>query len=154
MKQQSVKYFIFILLIAVLVMLMVAIAIWHNTPLPTQKLSSEIYPLFSNLKWSTVSAQKIQNTNGYQITATDTINNNVDARNFFNYYDNKLRALGWGIDNNFAADGILGSQVGYKKENNYIILSYNIKPGKVTSKENEPLQWTCPCDVAYSIFTK
>ena len=46
-----------------------------------------------------------------------------------------------------------GSQVGYQKDGNYIVLWYNIKPGKVTSSANEPLQWICPCDVTYTIFT-
>jgi hypothetical protein len=116
-------------------------------------ISSDIYPLYSNLKWGNSSPQIIQSIAGFQITATDNINNNSDAKKFFNYYDSKLKSSGWSLDNNFSADGILGSQIGYQKDSNYIILGYTIKPGTVTSGTNEPLQWTCPCAIAYSIFT-
>ena len=124
------------------------------------EISSDVYPTYSDLKWSVSSAktntEPVSGTkiNGYEITATGSINNsNVDASKFFNYYDSKLKALGWAIDNNFAADGVLGSQVGYQKGANYIVLNYKITPGKITSAENEPIQWTCPCAVTYSIFT-
>jgi len=117
------------------------------------EIAGDVYPLFSSLKWSASSAQRIQDISGYQITATDTINSNTDARKFFSYYDSKLKSQGWTTDNSFAADGILGSQVGYEKSGSYIILGYTIKPGKITSGANEPLQWTCPCSVTYTVFT-
>ena len=119
---------------------------------------SDVYPIYSDLKWSSAVAktttEPISGTiiNGYEITATGTINNNVDAGKFFDYY-RKLSATGWAIDNYFAADGILGSQVGYNNGGNYIVLNYTITPGKVTSGANEPMQWTCPCSVKYTIFT-
>ncbi len=117
------------------------------------KILSDVYPLFSNLKWGQAGPSPMQRLPGYQITATGKINANQDTQEFFNYYDKKLKALGWSIDNSFAADGILGSEVGYKKGDNEIVLSYNITPGKVTSGTDEPLQYTCPCDVTYTIFT-
>ena len=114
---------------------------------------SDAYPLFSNLKWSNEAPKTNQNLAGYEITASGQIQNNTDARDFFNYYDTKLKAAGWAADNNFAADGVTGSQVGYQKGNDYIVLSYTITPGKITSNANEPLQYTCPCGATYSIFT-
>jgi len=119
---------------------------------------NDIYPLFSDLKWSKASAKDnkepvTDNTiKGFEITAEGTIQNNADAVKFFNYYDQKLKQSGWAIDNYFAADGILGSQRGYKKDFDFIVLGYNIKPGKIISGENEPLRWECPCSVTYSIF--
>ena len=70
----------------------------------------------------------------------------------FNYYKEKLGASGWVEDGNFSADGVTGSQVGYNKGNNYIVLDYNIKPGKMTSGPNEPMAWECPCEVTYTAF--
>lgn len=122
------------------------------------EILSDIYPTFSDLKWGDVSKKIINEpvTNvvisGYEITANGTINNNTDASKFFTYYK-KLSGSGWVVDNYFAADGILGSQVGYNNGGNYIVLGYTITPGKVTSGANQPLQWTCPCNVKYTIFT-
>lgn len=122
------------------------------------EILGDIYPTFSDLKWSDVSAKTIAEPvtdiaiSGYEITTQGQINNNVDASKFFNYYK-KLTNSGWTVDNYFAADGILGSQMGYKKDNNYIVLNYSITPGTVTSGANEPLQWICPCSVKYTIFT-
>lgn len=118
-----------------------------------------VYPLYSGVNWETVGQKKntVPASNialeGYGLKGQGKINQNQDAQKFFDYYDKKLKAAGWSIENNFAADGVKGSQIGYKKDENYIVLSYNITPGKVTSKENEPLRWTCPCQVQYEIFT-
>jgi len=122
---------------------------------------NDVYPTYSDLKWSNTTAtaktinEPLSNVviNGYEITATGTIDNNMAARKFFDYYDQKLKDIGYATDNNFAADGVLGSQQGYQNGGNYVVLSYKITPGKVTSGENEPLQWTCPCDTTYTIFT-
>jgi len=124
-------------------------------------ISNDVYPVFANgsFKWSNESVKTINEPitnlviNGFEITATGKINKNTNASEFFSYYDTKLKEAGWTVDNNFAADGVKGSQVGYKKDSNFIVLSYNIKPGKVISGTNEPLQYTCPCDVTYTIFT-
>jgi hypothetical protein len=119
---------------------------------------SEVFPTFSDLKWGEEVAKTITEPvsnvkiSGYEITATGTINKNVDASKFFDFYK-KLAQSGWVVDNYFAADGVLGSQVGYNNGGNYIVLGYNIKPGTVTSGQNEPLQYTCPCQVTYTIFT-
>jgi hypothetical protein len=118
-----------------------------------KKLLNDVYPLFSNLEWSQPGPSPMQRLPGDEVTATVQIAKNTDAREFFNYYDKKLKALGWTVDNSFSADGVTGSYVGYKKDNNEVVLSYNIKPGKVTSGANEPLQYTCPCDVTYTVFT-
>jgi len=121
-------------------------------------ISGDVYPLFSDLKWSSSTAKTIQepvsriSISGYEITVTATISKNLDAGKFFNYYK-KLLNSGWQTDNNFAADGVTGSQMGYIKGNNYIVLNYSITPGKIISGANEPLQYTCPCQVKYSIFT-
>lgn len=122
------------------------------------EISGDVYPIFSGAKWGNAVAKTITEPitdveiNGYEIIAQGKINQNQDAYKFFDFYDKKLKKAGWAVDNNFAADGIKGSQVGYKKDNNYIVLSYNITPGEITSGKNEPLRWTCPCDVTYTVF--
>jgi len=119
---------------------------------------SDVYPIYSDLKWSTSVAKKITEPvsnvkiNGYEITAVGQTSGMLDASKFFDYYK-KLTQSGWAVDNYFDADGITGSQVGYNNGGNYIVLNYNITPGKVTSGQNEPLQYTCPCQVTYTIFT-
>ena len=123
------------------------------------EILSDVYPTFLDLKWGDAVAKTISEpvTNvkivGYEIKLEDKINNNIDASKFFQYYSKKLEKSSWRVDNYFAADGITGSQVGYNNGGNNIVLSYSIKPGKITSGQNEPLQWTCPCDVTYTIFT-
>jgi hypothetical protein len=117
-----------------------------------------IYPFYSGVNWETVGPKKmtvpVSNIalEGYGVKGQGTINQNQDAQKFFNYYDSKLKAAGWTVENNFAVDGVKGSQVGYRKNTDYIVLSYNITPGKVTSGANEPLAWTCPCQVQYDVF--
>jgi len=120
------------------------------------KMESDIFPLFSNLKWDIALEKKVEPVtqtaiSDYVIKANATINQNQDADKFVAYYNKKLKAAGWVDENNFAADGIKGSQRGYKKGNSYVVLSYNITPGKIISGENEPLQWECPCSIVYTI---
>lgn len=121
-------------------------------------LWDDIYPFYAGVNWETVGPKKMTvpvsdlALEGYGVKGQGKINQNQDAQKFFNYYDNKLKSAGWAVENNFAADGVKGSQIGYKKGTDYIVLSYNITPGKVTSGENEPLQWTCPCQVQYDVF--
>jgi len=132
----------------------------NNTCMPVILLD-DVYPLFSdgNLNWGSavekITQIPVKNTSikGYEIKAEGTISQNIDARNFMNYYDAKLKTSGWVVENNFAADGIKGSQRGYKKGNDYIVLSHDITPGKITSGENEPLQWECPCGIVYTIMS-
>lgn len=132
----------------------------NNTCMPVILLD-DVYPLFldGTLSWASATEKitqiPVKNTTvkGYEIKAKGIINQNQDAGKFFNYYDQKLKASGWVDENNFSADGIKGSQRGYKKGDNYIIMSYNITPGKIISGENEPLQWECPCDVIYTIMS-
>lgn len=117
-----------------------------------------IYPLYSGVNWETVGSKKntvpVSNIalEGYGVKGQAKISSNTDAGKFFAYYDVKLKSAGWTIENNFSADGVGGSQVGYKKDSDYIVLSYKITPGKIISRKNEPLQWTCPCQVQYDIF--
>lgn len=120
-------------------------------------LLDDVYPLFGDLKWSPVTPKKAEGSDpidGLEIKAQSSVNSGVqDAEKFFDYYKNKLANLGWQDDWGFSADGVLGSQIGFKKGNDKIVLGYQVKPGKVTSSENEPLQFTCPCPVTYSVFT-
>lgn len=178
----KINYKIFlIILLAVFVVPQIALAAWWNpfswgiwnrifhfqkTEQQVQKqkqqnkssvgekdMLSDVYPLFSNLKWGNVTPKKNQEIIGYEITAKATVDSLQSGQDFFNFYDTKLKQIGWVVANNFAADGVTGSQIGFKKGNNYIVLGYNLKYGKIISKENEPLQGTCPCTMTYTIFT-
>jgi hypothetical protein len=110
------------------------------------------------VNWEPVTSKKITvpSSNialeGYGTKGSKQIGANEDAIKFLDYYSQKLKLSGWVVENNFAADGINGSQIGYKKNSDYIVLSYKINPGKIVSKKDEPLQWTCPCKVDYNIF--
>ncbi len=121
------------------------------------EMFSDLYPMYPDLKWGTPVASTVKvldfNIKGYEISATDKVNGNSDANKFVDYYDTKLKATGWVDENNLAADGIQGSQRGYKKGNDYIVISYYITPGKITSGENEPLQWECPCGIVYKVMS-
>jgi len=119
---------------------------------------SDVYPLFSNATWSSPITTKLDTSNEsnvpvQEIKGTGQISDNTQSQDFSNYYKNKLTAAGWTEDVTMAANGNVGGEVAYRKDNNLIVLNYQLTPGKITSGANEPMQWTCPCNMNYKIFT-
>ncbi|KKP32302.1 MAG: hypothetical protein A2312_00050 [Candidatus Staskawiczbacteria bacterium RIFOXYB2_FULL_32_9] len=119
-------------------------------------LLGDVYPLFGDLKWSPITPKKaegVEPIGGFETKSQTKISGFSEAEKFFTYYKNKLTNLGWQDDWSFSADGVLGSQIGFKKGDDRIVLSFNLKPGKIISGVNEPLRYECPCETTYSIFT-
>lgn len=119
-------------------------------------LLEDVYPLYGDLEWSPITPKKAEGAvpiDGLGTKAELIVSGMQEGYKFIGYYENKLVKLGWEQDGNFTVDGVNGSQTGYKKGENRIVLGYSLKPGKIISGKNEPLQYTCPCKMTYSIFT-
>jgi hypothetical protein len=120
---------------------------------------NEVYPLSPGANWGekkmttimpgeenitkpligiTIESQPIINTTN--ITAT--------SLPFETYYEKKLAAAGWVVDNTLAAGGPGAEIVGYKKGTDYIILRYT----SVFKNKGNNSPETCPCDITLSLF--
>jgi len=115
-------------------------------------LAADVYPLYGSLTWGTVVATTSRLLTGSIVTSQPITNiSDISAITapFEKYYKDKLQSLGWSMDNSQAA-GRPGSDVtGYKKGDEYIILSYRtVFHG---GGANEPV--ACPCDTSFSVFT-
>jgi hypothetical protein len=123
------------------------------------------YPLASGITWGdmqfatttisagTQNAQGAQNVlAGIKIMSQPILNiTNLSAPSlpFENYYQKKLTAAGWTVDNAIAAGGPGAEITGYKKGSDYIILRYSSvfkNDGGGVAPES------CPCDMTFSIF--
>lgn len=181
MAQNFKKYFAITLLLAVLVLPSFAQASWYNPfswgiwqkigsifhkqeiaqvqPVIKNKeklLLEDVYPLYGSVNWLPATPKKsesVEPLDGLEVKAETKTNGFTDAEKFFIYYKDKLTKLGWADDSNFSADGVLGSQIGFKKGDGRIVLGFSIKPGKVISSQNEPLRYECPCQTTFSVFT-
>ena len=67
---------------------------------------------------------------------------------FDTYYQKKLTAAGWKVDNMLAAGGPGAEIVGYTKGGEYIVLEYSSVFKNVPQNAPE----TCPCDITFSVF--
>jgi hypothetical protein len=120
------------------------------------------YPLASGITWGDLKAAtttipaKSQNAQsvlaGIQITSqpiTNITNLSATSLPFVSYYQKKLSAAGWTVDNAIAAGGPGDDVRGYKKGSNYIVLSYSSvfkNDGGGVAPES------CPCAMTFSIF--
>ncbi len=115
-------------------------------------LSADVYPLYNNLTWGAETATTSLSLTGYSVTSQPISNiSDLSAASlpFEQYYKEKLRPLGWSVDNSLAAGGPGASIIAYKKGGQYIILSYQTTFH--CSGANEPV--SCPCDITFSIFS-
>jgi hypothetical protein len=64
------------------------------------------------------------------------------------YYQKKLTAAGWSVDNALAAGGPGAEITGYTKGGEYIVLEYSSVFKNVPTDAPE----TCPCDMTFSVF--
>ena len=65
-----------------------------------------------------------------------------------------LSEMGYQPDNNLAADGPGSSSWGYTKEANgqKQVMTFSYKTRPTSSNPNEPLQFSCPCQVDITVF--
>lgn len=122
----------------------------------------DAYPLASGITWSDMKfatttipggSQNAQNIlAGIAIASQPILNiTNLSATSlpFASYYKKKLMAAGWAVDNAIAAGGPGAEIIGYKKGNDYIVLTYSSvfkNDGGGVAPES------CPCDITFSIF--
>ena len=139
----------------VLILIIAAYAVFfsHKTAsVVVAQLATDVYPLYPGAAWGAEEPATYQEFSGYQIvskTVPNVTDLSVIFQPFEQYYEQKLTALGWSVDNAQAAGGPGSEFVGYKKGSDEIIISYNsiFKGGG----QNEPVQ--CPCDISMTIFS-
>ena len=119
-------------------------------------LSQDLYPLYSGASWGAPAAESfVIGTTTYSgasvasAATTGTMNPGSVFTPFQNYYDQKLKALGWKVANDLAAGGHVGGQTGYRKDGAVILTRFNIVYH--TTPANAPSE--CPCDVTLSLFS-
>ena len=121
-----------------------------------------VYPLASGITWgdmkfaTTTIPTGSQNAQsvlaGIEISSQPILNItdlSTSSLPFANYYKKKLAAAGWAVDNAIAAGGPGAEIIGYKKGNDYIILTYSSvfkNDGGGVAPES------CPCNMTFSIF--
>jgi hypothetical protein len=116
---------------------------------------SDVNPLYPNVNWGTISAATTTlgtlNLKGAEIVSMPVGNVSDlsgESKPFYNYYDSKLKTLGYTLNPMLAADGAGSSIWGYQKGNTYVILSYTSTPQN--QNQNEP--FACPCSLEFSVF--
>ena len=117
-----------------------------------QELVADAYPLYAGVSWGTEHAAENGDLVGWEVTApaaTDTDNIASATQPFETYYQEKLIAAGWRVDNTRAAGGPGASVTAYEKDGQYLVISFQTDfKGTVP---DAPVQ--CPCDVTLSLFS-
>lgn len=120
------------------------------------KLSADLYPLYAKADWSGTEAERFTiGTTSYSGTSVSSapvsagMNPGSIITPFSEYYDKKLKALGWSVANDLAAGGHVGGQTGYRKGGNVVLTRFHID--YQTKPENAPSE--CPCNVTLSLFS-
>lgn len=120
------------------------------------KINTELSPLYSSADWNQPEVESfIIGTTTYSGVSVFSypISADMDPGSKFTpfeqYYDKKLKALGWKVANDLAAGGHVGGQTGYRKDGNILLVRFQIdyhnKPKDAPSE--------CPCDVTLSVFS-
>lgn len=129
-------------------------SVTSNSP-PT--LNQVLYPLYSGANWEAPKAETVTiGTSTYSgvsvssLVVMPTMDPGSIFTPFERYYDNKLKSLGWKIDNYLAAGGHTGGQTGYRNAGELILVRFFILYHAVT--ETAPSE--CPCDVTLSLFSE
>ena len=120
-------------------------------------LASAVYPLYGGVSWSASAVESFMigstTYSGASITSAP-VTGTMDPRSAFTpfetYYAEKLRALGYMVDNRLAAGGHTGGQIAYQKESSLILTRFSIVYHAVPA--NAPSE--CPCDVTLSLFSQ
>lgn len=149
--------------LAVLVILLLAIVAWHwwsvrpsAAPVAEPELSADLYPLYANADWNAPGMESVTiGTSTYSGTsiATAPVSNTMNPGSVFmpfaQYYDQKLKALGWESAMEFDAGGHTGGQTGYRKDGTVVFTRFHIDYH--TNPPDAPSE--CPCDVTLSLFS-
>lgn len=120
---------------------------------------ADAYPLYAGLTWGDKKAATVnpgeQNVPhavvGIEVSSesvTDITDLSAVSMPFDSYYKKKLAALGWTEDQTLAAGGPGAEITGYRKGENYIILSY----ASVFKNVGPNVPETCPCDMTFGVF--
>lgn len=120
------------------------------------ELSAALYPLYSGADWNAPEAESfLIGTTAYSgasvasFASAETMDPGSVFTSFDNFYDKKLKSLGWSVANDLAAGGHVGGQTGYHKDGEIILTRFHIE--YLTKPENAPSE--CPCDVTLSLFS-
>jgi len=124
--------------------------------LSRQALTEDLYPLYSNAHWevpkaevATISTSTYSGVSVSSLSIMPTMDPGSVFTPFERYYDSKLKALGWKVDNYLAAGGHVGGQTGYRKDGAVILTRFQIV--YLSVPKNAPSE--CPCDVTLSLFS-
>lgn len=119
-------------------------------------LSQDLYPLYDKVDWGAPEKEYFTIGSTTYIGTTvisETVTGTTDPASIFSpfekYYADKLRSLGWKVDNAMAAGGHVGGQTGYRKGNELALVRFRILYHTVT----ETAPSSCPCDVMVSLFS-
>jgi hypothetical protein len=129
---------------------------------PESHLNPALYPLYSGVTWGPETpaietwrtATGTFNVAGYRISSA-AVKGITDiaalTTPFENYYRQKFTTSGWTINTQMEAGGPMGSQIGYAKGADYIILGYHTVFHSNVAGPNSPV--ACPCDTTLSLFS-
>lgn len=120
------------------------------------ELPADVLPLYDGVQWNKSEVEEfVLGTTTYSGTSvtsapvTATMNPSAVFTPFENYYEQKLRALGYAVDNLLAAGGHTGGQTAYRKGSSLVLTRFSIVYRTVPA--NAPSE--CPCDVTVSLFS-
>lgn len=108
-----------------------------------------------NATWSTP-ATASETTGEGQLSGLESTTQISTENPMLTHFENaqKLKEMGFSVDNDLMADGPGSSMWGYSKNDNgekqYVIISYKTQP--TSSNPNAPLEFNCPCTVDVSVF--
>lgn len=115
-------------------------------------LDPVLSPLYSGATWGPVVASTNGDLKGSEATssaAKDTNNIAAVTKPFTTYYEQKLKADGWTVDNARAAGGPGSEIMAYTKGDAYIVIGFT----SVFKKKSVDAPAQCPCDVTFSVFS-
>ncbi len=119
-------------------------------------LSSDIYPLYGGADWNkpqverfTIGTTTYSGASVASVPVIATMNPSAVFTPFENYYAQKLRSLGYAVDNQLAAGGHTGGQTAYRRGSSLVLTRFSIVYRTVPT--NAPSE--CPCDVTVSVFS-
>ncbi|HET8580886.1 MAG TPA: hypothetical protein VFL98_00245 [Candidatus Paceibacterota bacterium] len=124
-----------------------------EAPVPSaQRLAAIAYPLYPSLSWGAEQPSTQAGVSGYAVSSRPVVGVSDIAsttEGFVRYYQSKLAADGWSVDNSLAAGGPGADVAGYRKGNAVFIYAYSTdfkgtQPGEPVS---------CPCDVTFTLFS-
>lgn len=120
------------------------------------RIAIDLYPLYTGATWNrAVAKESTMGTTTYKgaYMTSAVINADMDPGKFVTpftqYYDALLKAHGWHVANDLAADGHTGGQIGYRNGPGTILVGFTID--YQSRPENAPSE--CPCTVSFSLFS-